>query len=697
MKARKTLAALLFAVVCACAGAFAACAEETYTVTFDVKGHGVAPQSLTEVTAGSKIDKPEDPAEEGYVFNGWFKNDNCTESWDFDTDVVNSDTTLYALWDTQKYTVTFDVKGHGTAPQSLNAEAGKVIDKPEDPVEDGYAFNGWYKDSGLTQVWNFYTDKVNERITLYASWKQVYPVDAETAFNGNVKDVEYFSVAQTGSYLLSVSFDGGKEGDMLDYRLDDETKIAVMSETGTYSQAYYLEKGTHKLAKVLKDYSARVTLQGLDMPLTHAETYMGNTYSFEVASIGVDGNGKKFGVPSVRFGEIAVGVDTANAVSFDGERYTLSARELDNGIYEYYQVKIKLNFYNGKVYSVDVYTKTGDNWNSEPSDVLEPARTAADVAVYMNTNGENSVEVSKTFQYVYFTVNDNKYKWLEFSGFAEGTEFYWVDVNASRTGDISSNKLNIVDGKPIKLVDNDTMNSYLYHIAVKPANGQTSVSFTVKEVAEPAPEPGLTKENPAVLTIDEAYEMECNVDTQCYFTFEIEEAGKYKISAYWDYDGNKIKVTSCILDGVTNPMQFPPTPEQFLAGVEKEYNEAGTHTLVVAANSTSFIVLVEKIPEAADGITPGTYVGSVKSGPFTLEFTFVFDASNNVTITMDRLLGADSQGASTSDATALTDNGGSYSVTLILSGSFKNFTFTPAADGSLNVTGDYTFTATLQQ
>ncbi len=64
-----------------------------YTVSFDCNGGTeIAPM---QVTAGSKITRPEDPERENYVFNGWAKNG---VDWDFESDKVTSDMTLKAKW-----------------------------------------------------------------------------------------------------------------------------------------------------------------------------------------------------------------------------------------------------------------------------------------------------------------------------------------------------------------------------------------------------------------------------------------------------------------------------------------------------------------------------------------------------------------------------------------------------------------------
>ena len=76
--------------------------DETYTVTFDIQGHGTALEEYfryTEIKKGSTINSPTSPQEEGYTFTGWYKDVKCTILWDFATDVVEGNMTLYAGWE----------------------------------------------------------------------------------------------------------------------------------------------------------------------------------------------------------------------------------------------------------------------------------------------------------------------------------------------------------------------------------------------------------------------------------------------------------------------------------------------------------------------------------------------------------------------------------------------------------------------
>ena len=55
--------------------------------------------NTTEISAASaKTIKETAPVREGYVFEGWYKDENLTEPWT-DADKVKGDLTLYAAWD----------------------------------------------------------------------------------------------------------------------------------------------------------------------------------------------------------------------------------------------------------------------------------------------------------------------------------------------------------------------------------------------------------------------------------------------------------------------------------------------------------------------------------------------------------------------------------------------------------------------
>ncbi len=53
---------------------------------------------IVNVKENSKITKPANPTRKGYKFVGWYKTSSYTKTWNFATDKVTKNTTLYAKW-----------------------------------------------------------------------------------------------------------------------------------------------------------------------------------------------------------------------------------------------------------------------------------------------------------------------------------------------------------------------------------------------------------------------------------------------------------------------------------------------------------------------------------------------------------------------------------------------------------------------
>ena len=64
----------------------------------------------------------------------------------------------------------------GTEITNEIVQYGEKIVRPEDPVREGFLFEGWYADINLTDEWDFDNDVVQSNMTLYAKWT----IDATT-------------------------------------------------------------------------------------------------------------------------------------------------------------------------------------------------------------------------------------------------------------------------------------------------------------------------------------------------------------------------------------------------------------------------------------------------------------------------------------------------------------------------------------
>ncbi len=159
--------------------------NEQFTVSFHSNGgSSVAPQTINALQL---ITSPAPPTKARSVFEGWYKDILLNNAWDFNTEKITGNTTLYAKWSTATtYTVTFESNG-GSAivAQTVKANPEQLIIPPTPPTKTGYVFAGWYKDAQFTTVWNFGQDKVTESMTLYAKWTINVVNHYTVTFNSN--------------------------------------------------------------------------------------------------------------------------------------------------------------------------------------------------------------------------------------------------------------------------------------------------------------------------------------------------------------------------------------------------------------------------------------------------------------------------------------------------------------------------------
>lgn len=145
-----------------------------YTVTFHSMG-GSAVYPLTNVAHGSVIasGKPADPTLGTDLFLGWYKEPACQNPWNFASDVVTQNTTLYAKWE-QSLSVLYDVNGaSGTqTDDTLYKKGSTVTVKGAGGIErTGFTFAGWQL--GDTLLGEGQTFVIQNNTTLVAQWKPV--------------------------------------------------------------------------------------------------------------------------------------------------------------------------------------------------------------------------------------------------------------------------------------------------------------------------------------------------------------------------------------------------------------------------------------------------------------------------------------------------------------------------------------------
>ena len=150
---------------------------KTYTVSYDANGGSNAPgtQTKTEniaLTLASTI-----PAREGYTFRGWATTQMATTA-DYQPGgsyTANAAVTLYAVWEKESYTVSYDANGGTGAPSSQVKKYGETLKlRTEIPTRSGYDFLGWAESPTATSATYLAgaTYSENAGITLYAVWRE---------------------------------------------------------------------------------------------------------------------------------------------------------------------------------------------------------------------------------------------------------------------------------------------------------------------------------------------------------------------------------------------------------------------------------------------------------------------------------------------------------------------------------------------
>ena len=98
----------------------------------------------------------------GYTQVGWATVDGGEKVYGFeDIYTKNEALTLYPVWNTNKYTITFDTNG-GSEIAPITQDYGTEITAPDNPTRKGYTFKGWDKEIPETMP--------AENITVKAQW-----------------------------------------------------------------------------------------------------------------------------------------------------------------------------------------------------------------------------------------------------------------------------------------------------------------------------------------------------------------------------------------------------------------------------------------------------------------------------------------------------------------------------------------------
>lgn len=320
----------------------------THTVTF--KSDSETTYDTSVVKEGNSVVKPENPIKEGYVFDGWYTDANCTNenAYDFNTP-VNTDITLYAKW-LAKYTVSFDTDG-GSTVESQTVITGNKATKPAvNPTKKGYNFKGWYKDSTHSNEFDFENDTITDNTTIYARFDEPELLSVSEAqqlakqFVGkNSPDLykvkgKVSSTSNENQKITIVLKEGSSEFTF--YQVEKTETVKVGDIVVGVGYLYYYKSGNTSefnqkcTYTVLKGVDLFEQLEIKNQLAYHWQTEDGTTYTIDNVSLrfGVNLTEEMKSLEGVKFGAIlAKKVDVANINLSEYARECTSAAEVVAG------------------------------------------------------------------------------------------------------------------------------------------------------------------------------------------------------------------------------------------------------------------------------------------------------------------------------------------------------------------------------
>ena len=219
------------------------------TVTY-MNGETIyARQILPSGTLATRPDAP--TTTPGYTFGGWNKVDGT--AWNYASDKVTDNITLYAKWTANTYTITFDTNG-GSEIAPITQDYGTQITAPADPTREGYTFIGWDRKIPETMP--------AENMTVTAQWEiNRYTITFDTAGGSEIAPI----TQDYGTHITAPA-DPTREGYTFigwDRKIPETMPAENMTVTAQWEINRYTitfdTAGGSEIAPITQDYGTHIT------------------------------------------------------------------------------------------------------------------------------------------------------------------------------------------------------------------------------------------------------------------------------------------------------------------------------------------------------------------------------------------------------------------------------------------------------
>lgn len=267
------------------------------------------------------------------TLNGTVDNKGTLENSDFEgAEVDNTEGTVIEGDNDQtlSYMVSFNTGSYGEAPQSQTVEYGKKATCPLDPVDETYAFAGWYQDEACTQPFDFNVTVIKKPTTIYGKWVSKSETEA------------YWTVGNETKYgTLKEALASGSKDVHITKKLEIAEDITIPEGvTVTVESGVTVSVSQDKKVTVAKD--AQLINNGIvknngtiagDGTVINNKNITGGTVDTDITNNGtvnsVELNGQVTNNKAINDCEINAGLDNQNGtVSKDGDQIVYTDTQL---------------------------------------------------------------------------------------------------------------------------------------------------------------------------------------------------------------------------------------------------------------------------------------------------------------------------------------------------------------------------------
>lgn len=296
---------------------YAIWSSNTYTITYNANGGSGAPASQTKTHGVNLTLRTGQPTRTGYTFKGWaLTNGGSVYYQPGGTCGKNQNLTLYAVWEANTYTITYNANGGSGAPASQKKTYGKNLTlSTAKPTRTNYTFLRWNTNaSGTGTSYNSGgTYSVNAAATLYAVWSSNYTKPRIT--NRKVYRSNSSGTADEEGTYARVEFSWACDYTVSSIKVEwklvsaasySTTNAATVSASGTSGDSA-ITIGANALSKD-STYNVRITVTDSGGSTSSTILLSGTKYIIDVRA---QGKGLAFGKPAeidnyVDFGQDAI-------------------------------------------------------------------------------------------------------------------------------------------------------------------------------------------------------------------------------------------------------------------------------------------------------------------------------------------------------------------------------------------------------